>query len=450
MIPRPAFRTLTAALRHSKWHQRYPNSRSLLSLQQTPRRTYASSSSKHPEGFVQPTSEDLEELRERTIEFASKTFLQQFVVSRREISPDVAAKTDRENQFPMDLWKKLGDAGFLGITTSSDYTGLNLGYLAHIIVMEELSRASASIALSYAAHSQLCINQLSLNGSPMQKSKFLPPLIAGSKVGALAMSETGAGSDVVGMRTTATKTDDGYLLNGSKMWITNGPDAHTIIVYAKTQPDAGSKGITAFIVEAPTKGFSCSRKLDKLGMRGSNTGELHFEDVFVPHDNVLGTEDRGVRVLMEGLDIERLVLSAGPLGIMQACLDLVMPFVHTRSQFNQPLASFQLIQDHISTLYTSLASSRAFTYSVARDLDNGSSNIKTEDCAAAILLAAENATRCALLAVQCLGGMGYVNEMPAGRLLRDAKLYEIGAGTTEVRKLVIARALNRRWRERNM
>lgn len=328
------------------------------------------------------------------------------------------------------MWRKLGDAGFLGLTADEDVGGLALGYQAHCVVMEELSRASGSIALSYAAHSQLCVNQLQLNGTPAQKAQFLPGLIAGHKVGALAMSESGAGSDVVSMRTTAKKVDGGYLLNGTKMWITNGPDADYIVVYAKTAPDAGSKGITAFIVEtrAPgggggdgattTKGFSCARKLDKMGMRGSNTGELIFDNVLVPEANILGHVNGGVRVLMEGLDLERLVLSAGPLGLMQAALDVALPFVHTRKQFGQPIGTFQAVQGRLADMYTKYQASRAYTYATARAVDE-QGLIRTQDCAGAILYAGERATECALDCIQVLGGMGYVEEMPASRILRE-------------------------------
>ncbi|KAI4241777.1 MAG: hypothetical protein LQ352_007380, partial [Teloschistes flavicans] len=371
-------------------------------------------STKHPAGFSPPSTEDLTELRERVQEF-----------TRREIPEEIATKTDRDNEFPNEMWKKLGEAGFLGITANEDYGGLAMGYQAHCIVMEEISRASGSIGLSYAAHSQLCINQLSLNGTLEQKAKYLPELISGEKIGALAMSEHSAGSDVVSMKTKAEKVDGGYLLNGTKMWITNGPDAHTLILYAKTDPQAGSKGITAFILDTSTPGFSCARKLDKLGMRGSNTGELAFENLFIPASNILGQENRGVRVLMEGLDIERLVLSAGPLGIMQAALDLVLPYTHTRRQFGNPVASYQLVQGKLADMYTKLAASRAYTYSTARALDesarsgDGSSSptrISSKDSAAVILFAAENATGVALDAVQLMGGMGYMNEVPAGRL----------------------------------
>jgi isovaleryl-CoA dehydrogenase len=398
-------------------------------------------SSKHPKNFAPPSTDDLEELRERTIEFA-----------RREITFDVAQSTDHNNEFPNHLWQKLGEAGFLGITADEDYGGLGMGYQAHCVVLEELSRASGSIGLSYAAHSQLCVNQLQLNGTEEQKAQFLPGLLSGESIGALAMSESGSGSDVVSMKMTAKETDGGYLLNGAKMWITNGPDAHVMVVYAKTDPDAGSKGITAFIVDTSTPGFSCARKLDKLGMRGSNTGEIMFDNVFVPSANVLGTVGKGVRVLMEGLDLERLVLSAGPLGLMKAALDVTLPYLHERKQFGEPLAHYQFMQGKLADMYTKYRASSAFTYSVARHIDESSTNpefdgadIRTQDCAGAILYAAERATECGMDAIQCLGGMGYMNEMSAGRIMRDAKLYEIGAGTSEVRKLVIGRAFNREF-----
>ncbi|KAK2795203.1 hypothetical protein FQN52_006133 [Onygenales sp. PD_12] len=404
--------------------------------------TWRAASTKHPQGFVPPSDDDLSELRERVQEF-----------TRREIPEEVAARTDKENNFPADMWRKLGDAGFLGVTADEQYGGLSMGYQAHCVVLEEISRASGSIGLSYAAHSQLCVNQLSLNGSPEQKAKFLPGLISGEKIGALAMSEHSAGSDVVSMKTTAKAVDGGYLLNGTKMWITNGPDADYIVVYAKTEPELGSKGMTAFVVEKSFKGFSCARKLDKLGMRGSNTGELIFEDVFVPQENMLGELNRGVKVLMEGLDLERLVLSAGPLGIMQASLDLVLPYTHTRKQFNTAIAHNQLVQGILADMYTKLCASRAYTYATARQIDNAAASsdsasnsaIRTQDCAGAILYAAERATECALHAIQLMGGNGYVNEIPAGRLLRDAKLYEIGAGTSEIRRMVIGRAFNKEY-----
>lgn len=391
----------------------------------------------------------------------------------REIPEEVAHETDTSNAFPMHMWQKLGDAGLLGMTADEEYGGMGMGYQAHCVVMEEMSRASGSIALSYAAHSQLCVNQLSLNATPEQKSKYLPDLLSGQKVGALAMSEHSAGSDVVSMKMTAKEVDGGYILNGSKMWITNGPDASTIIVYAKTDTQArpASKGITAFIVDLSDsetkKGFSVAKKLDKLGMRGSNTGELVFEDVFVPKENVLGTVGKGVKVLMEGLDLERLVLSAGPLGIMKACLDVALPYTHTRQQFGVPIATQQLVQGKLADMYTKYRASAAFTYSVAREVDESGSRssssaldgqntdasedsaegavVKTQDCAGAILYAAEQATQCALDCIQLLGGTGYVNEVPAGRLLRDAKLYEIGAGTSEVRRMVIGRAFNKEF-----
>jgi isovaleryl-CoA dehydrogenase len=364
--------------------------------------------------------------------------------ARREIPEAVAADTDKSNAFPGDMWAKLGGAGFLGPTADEDVGGLAMGYQAHCVIMEELSRASGSIALSYAAHSQLCVNQLQLNGTPDQKRKYLPALIAGTKVGALAMSESGSGSDVVSMRTTARAVDGGYLLNGSKMWITNGPDADVIVVYAKTVPDAGSKGISAFVVERDFKGFGCTRKLDKMGMRGSNTGELVFDNVFVPAANLLGRVNAGVRVLMEGLDLERLVLSAGPLGLMQAALDVALPYAHARKQFGTPIAKFQFMQGKLADMYTKLQASRAYTYATAKAVDDDGL-IRTQDCAGAILYAAERATECALDCIQVLGGMGYVEEMPASRILRDAKLYEIGAGTSEVRRMVIGRAFNREF-----
>jgi len=366
---------------------------------------------------------------------------------RREIPEEVAAATDKSNNFPADMWQKLGDAGLLGITADEDVGGLGMGYQAHCVVMEELSRASGSIALSYAAHSQLCVNQLQLNGTAEQKARFLPDLIAGRKVGALAMSESGSGSDVVSMRTRAVETEGGFLLTGSKMWITNGPDADLIIVYAKTKPDAGSKGITAFIVDTRaegSKGFAVLRKLDKMGMRGSNTGELVFDNVFVPHSHVLGPVNGGVRVLMEGLDLERLVLSAGPLGLMQAALDVALPYAHSRKQFGTPIGQFQFIQGKLADMYTKLQASRSYTYATARAVDEDGV-IRTHDCAGAILYAAERATECALDCIQILGGMGYTEDMPASRILRDAKLYEIGAGTSEVRRMVIGRAFNREY-----
>ncbi|KAI1141208.1 acyl-CoA dehydrogenase NM domain-like protein [Hypoxylon sp. FL0543] len=421
-----ALRALSRPARHS-----LPSYTRTPSLPIQARRHYASS--KHPKDFAPPSSADLAELRERVQEF-----------TRREIPEEVAARTDKSNAFPPDMWAKLGEAGFLGMTADEDVGGLALGYQAHCVVMEELSRASGSIALSYAAHSQLCVNQLQLNGSPAQKQKYLPGLIAGTRVGALAMSESGAGSDVVSMRTAAKKVDGGFLLNGTKMWITNGPDADVVVVYAKTEPDKGSKGITAFIVETRTDGFSCARKLDKMGMRGSNTGELVFENVFVPDENVLGKVNGGVKVLMEGLDLERLVLSAGPLGLMQAALDVALPFTHQRKQFGQPVAHNQFVQGRLADMYTKLQASRAYTYATAKAVDE-EGVIRTQDCAGAILYAAERATESALDCIQLLGGMGYVEEMPASRILRDAKLYEIGAGTSEIRRMVIGRAFNKEY-----
>ncbi|KAK4459069.1 acyl-CoA dehydrogenase/oxidase [Cladorrhinum samala] len=400
---------------------------------QQQQKRYASSS-KHPKGFEPPSPSDLAELRERVQEF-----------TRRELTEEVASLTDKSNNFPAEMWAKLGDAGLLGITADEEVGGLGMGYQAHCIVMEELSRASGSIALSYAAHSQLCVNQLQLNANEEQKHKYMPDLISGRKVGALAMSESGSGSDVVSMRTRAKEVDGGYVLTGSKMWITNGPDADLIIVYAKTVPDGGSKGITAFIVEPKAaQGFTCLRKLDKMGMRGSNTGELVFDNVFVPKENVLGQVNGGVRVLMEGLDLERLVLSAGPLGLMQAALDVALPYSHSRKQFGTPIAQFQLLQGKLADMYTKLQASRAYTYATARAVDEQGA-VRTQDCAGAILYAAERATECALDCIQILGGMGYVEEMPASRILRDAKLYEIGAGTSEVRRMVIGRAFNKEY-----
>jgi isovaleryl-CoA dehydrogenase len=396
------------------------------------------STSKHPSGFTPPATSDLEELRERVQEF-----------TRREIPADLAHTTDIKNDFPHYMWKKMGEAGFLGPTADEEYGGLAMGYQAHCVILEEISRASGSIGLSYAAHSQLCVNQLQLNGSKEQKEKYLPGLISGDKVGALAMSEHSAGSDVVSMKTTAKKADGGYKLNGTKMWITNGPEADFIVVYAKTEPEKKSRGITAFIVEKSMKGFSVARKLDKLGMRGSNTGELVFEDVFVPTENVLGDINKGVTVLMEGLDLERLVLSAGPLGIMQACLDLVLPYTHQRKQFDTPIAHNQLVQGKLADMYTKLQAARAYTYSTAKTIDE-EGVIRTQDCAGAILYAAERATECSLDAIQLMGGNGYVNEIPAGRLLRDAKLYEIGAGTSEVRRMVIGRAFNKEYKDQGI
>ena len=358
--------------------------------------------------------------------------------SEKQIAP-LAEGVDRDNQFPNELWPQLGSLGVLGLTVEEQFGGLDLGYLAHVVAMEEISRASASIGLSYGAHSNLCVNQLAKNGSPEQKEKFLPPLVRGEHIGALAMSEPNAGSDVVSLRLRAEKKGDRFILNGTKMWITNGPDAHTLIVYAKTDMDAGSKGITAFIIERDFPGFSSPQKLDKLGMRGSNTSELLFEDCEVPAENVLGRIGEGVRVLMSGLDYERLVLSGGPLGIMAACLDSVVPYVHNRKQFNQPIGEFQLMQGKLADMYVGFNACRAYVYAVAKACDRGKTSRK--DAAGAILYASEKATWMAGQAIQALGGNGYINEYPVGRLWRDAKLYEIGAGTSEIRRMLIGREL---------
>ena len=366
-------------------------------------------------------------LRESVHEFA-----------QAEIAP-LAAEIDRTNEFPAHLWRKCGDVGLLGITVEEDYGGAGMGYLEHVVAMEEISRASASVGLSYGAHSNLCVNQIRRNGDERQKRKYLPGLISGEHPGALAMSETGAGSDVVGLRLRADKQGDKYILNGSKMWITNGPDAHTLVVYAKTDPDAGPRGITAFIIENGFMGFSTAQKLDKLGMRGSNTCELVFEDCGVPEENVLGKVNEGVKVLMSGLDYERAVLAGGPLGIMQACMDVVVPYIHERKQFDRPIGEFQLMQGKIADMYTTMNACRAYVYAVAMACDRGQTARK--DAAGAILYAAEKATWMALEAIQALGGNGYINEFPAGRLLRDAKLYEIGAGTSEIRRMLIGREL---------
>ena len=378
-------------------------------------------------GFDFGLGEDTDMLRRSVADFA-----------RDRIAPR-ADEIDRTNTFPRDLWPEMGELGLHGITVSEEYGGSNLGYLAHCVAMEEVSRASAAVGLSYGAHSNLCVNQISRNGTDAQKKKYLPKLISGEHVGALAMSEPGAGSDVVSMKTRADKVGDRYVLNGSKMWITNGPVADTLVIYAKTDRTAGSRGITAFIVEKGFKGFAPAQKLDKLGMRGSDTSELVFTDCEVPEENVLGVEGNGVNVLMSGLDYERVVLAAGPLGIMQACMDVVIPYVHDRHQFGQAIGRFQLIQAKLADMYVSMNAAKSYVYAVAKACDDGRTT--REDAAGAILYAAEKATWMALEAIQCLGGNGYINDFSTGRLLRDAKLYEIGAGTSEIRRMLIGREI---------
>jgi len=355
-----------------------------------------------------------------------------------ELAPR-AAEIDRENQFPQEMWRRFGDMGLLGITVPEEYGGSGLGYLAHVVAMEEISRGSASVGLSYGAHSNLCVNQINRNGTPEQKAQYLPRLISGEHIGALAMSEPNAGSDVVSMKLRAERRGDHFVLNGSKMWITNGPDAHVYVIYAKTEPELGPHGITAFIVERDWAGFSRSPKLDKLGMRGSNTCELVFNNVEVPVENILGQYNGGVKVLMSGLDYERVVLSGGPTGIMQSCMDVVVPYIHDRQQFGQSIGEFQLIQGKVADMYTQLNASRAYLYTVAQACDRGETTRK--DAAGVILYTAERATQMALDAIQILGGNGYINDYPTGRLLRDAKLYEIGAGTSEIRRMLIGREL---------
>jgi len=370
---------------------------------------------------------DMEALRDMVRRFAQE-----------KIAP-IAAEIDRSNEFPQHLWRELGALGLLGITADPDFGGSGMGYLAHVVAMEEISRASASVGLSYGAHSNLCVNQINRWGTKDQKQKYLPALCSGEHVGSLAMSEPGSGSDVVSMKLRAEKRNDRYVVNGNKMWITNGPDAGTLVVYAKTEPTMGSRGITAFLIERGMKGFSVAQKLDKLGMRGSNTGELVFEDVEVPFENVLGQENRGVEVLMSGLDYERTVLAGGPLGIMSACLDVVVPYVQERRQFGQAIGDFQLVQGKLADMYTTMSAARAYVYAVAASCDRGETTRK--DAAGCILFAAEKATQTALDAIQLLGGNGYINDYPTGRLLRDAKLYEIGAGTSEIRRWLIGREI---------
>jgi len=386
----------------------------------------------HLPGLNFELGEDIDMLREAVRDFA-----------QHEIAP-LAAQTDRDDQFPMHLWQKMGELGLMGMTVSEEYGGTNMGYLAHMIVMEEISRASASIGLSYGAHSNLCVNQIHRNGSAVQKKKYLPKLLTGGHIGALAMSESGAGSDVVSMKLRATPKGSDYILNGTKMWITNGPDADTLVVYAKTDPDANARGVTAFLVEKGMPGFSIAQQLDKLGMRGSHTGELLFEDCLIPGDHVLGEVNGGVRVLMSGLDYERAVLAAGPIGIMQAVMDQVIPYIHDRKQFGQSIGEFQLIQGKVADMYTTLQACRAFCYTVGKNLDKlGSEHVRQirKDCAAVILYCAEKATWMAGEGIQIFGGNGYINDYPLGRYWRDAKLYEIGAGTSEIRRMLIGREL---------
>ncbi|WP_338725419.1 isovaleryl-CoA dehydrogenase [Shewanella baltica] len=371
--------------------------------------------------------EDVDMLRDAVQDFAT-----------HEIAP-IAAKVDHDNAFPNELWPVLGSMGLLGVTVAEEYGGANMGYLAHVVAMEEISRASASIGLSYGAHSNLCVNQINRNGNAAQKAKYLPKLVSGEHIGALAMSEPNAGSDVVSMKLNARKEGDRFILNGNKMWITNGPDAHTYVIYAKTDLTKGAHGITAFIVERDSKGFSQAQKLDKLGMRGSNTCELVFEDVEVPEENILGGLNNGVKVLMSGLDYERVVLSGGPLGIMNACMDIVVPYIHEREQFGKSIGEFQLVQGKLADMYTGMNAAKSYVYAVAKSCDRGETTRK--DAAGAILYSAELATKMALDAIQLLGGNGYVNEYATGRLLRDAKLYEIGAGTSEIRRMLIGREL---------
>ncbi|KAH7915303.1 acyl-CoA dehydrogenase/oxidase [Hygrophoropsis aurantiaca] len=391
-----------------------------------------------PRRHVSTYNNDIAGLTEEQSEF--RNAVSEF--AQREIAPR-AAEIDRSNNFPSDVWEKLGNMGLLGITVSPKYGGLDLGYFNHTIAMEELSRASGSVALSYGAHSNLCVNQIHRHGTEAQKQKYLPDLISGKKVGSLAMSETGSGSDVVSMSLRADKIDGGWRLNGNKFWITNGPTASTLVVYAKTAPEKGSKGITAFIIEKSFKGFSTHQKLDKFGMRGSDTCELVFENCEVPEENVLGQVNRGAGVLMSGLDLERLVLSGGPLGLMQASFDYAVEYVHDRKQFGQPVGTFQLMQAKIADMYTKINASRAYVYAVARACDNG--HISRRDCAGAILYSTEKAVEVALEGMQCLGGNGYINEYPMGRILRDSRLYTVGAGTQEIRRMLIGREFNQQF-----